>query len=520
MSPWRRALFGGALGALLVLILHPASRPYYLSILHFGDSPFLRSTSLLPETVRRLDDPTTAPDAAYVVLVAAEAEQRKEELKAADFTRLLKLVRYWRREDPDNAFWPQMESLYLLRLGREDEAEQAWIAAGKCVRWDDYQTVRISRLVDGLAAESGTEMGWHWAYAYERRSPAIRRLLLRHARGMRDRHEADTRQGLEVRLATLRNGVLIRDGAKSNATGLIGMEIVELSSYPPRFAIEVSQKKLILARQALANRFRAEGRLEDAARTERGFRDNDAWLALVRPDVIPERADEVAWLALMTGTLPGIALSIALLGTLIAGVGWLVERSPRAQVVFATPVAPVVGLVLAVLTYLGTELVFPSLWVVLCLTFFAFAPEHTRKIEPRDLGPFFRFTLVVLGLAWVGLIGLFLLGLTTAGVRLLPYLGVPPEYTGGSMRLLGMSGIVFGLVLLTAPAWGIVQRFAPPRLAGLAMREFGIGIAVFGLILAILAGPAAVLLDDDVREEMSQLAQNEPLYSQNASFGP
>lgn len=515
MSPWRRALLGGALGSLLVLLIHPLSRAYYLSALHVGDSRFLLSTQLLPENVRRLPEPKAASEAAYIFLVAAEAEQRAEKLAKKDYTRLYRLAEAWTQSDPDNAFWRQMQSIYLMRLHRESEAIDRWQRAARALKWDNYQNARLHSIVDGLTSESGAPLGWHWAVAYSSRSQAIARQIVRHARVMKDLRPSDEPLGLELRYATLLNGVLLRDGARSNATGLAGHEIVEIASYPERFTIELSQKKLILARQALSNRFRDEGRPDEAARADDGFRDNDAWIALVRPESIPDHVENLTTTALLASGFPGIALMLVGTGALIALLGWGVERSPRLQLAFATPVAPVLGLVLAALTFWATELVFPSLWVVLCFTFFAFAPEHTRRIEPRELGPTFRFVLGILAIAFIGLAALFLLGLSAPGIRLMPILGVPREYSTGSTLVLGLTGIVFGLVLLTAPVWGIVQKFPPPRLAGLALREFGIGVMSISLLLAIVGGPVCVALDRNVRENLSKLTQNEPLYSQN-----
>ncbi len=245
MSPWRRALIGGALGSLLVLLIHPISRAYYQSFLRLGDSSFLNTTQVLPENVRRLPEPKTASEAAYVFLVAAEAEQRGEKLAKRDFTRLLLLAEAWSKAEPDNAFWKQMQSIYLLRLKRQDESIEQWERAAQALKWDNYQNARLRTIVDGLTAESRATLGWHWAYAYHRRSQAIAQQILRHARTVKDLLPGNESRGLELRYATLLNGVLLREGARSNATGLVGHEIVELASYPDRFTIDLSQKKPI-----------------------------------------------------------------------------------------------------------------------------------------------------------------------------------------------------------------------------------------------------------------------------------
>lgn len=128
------------------------------------------------------------------------------------------------------------------------------------------------------------------------------------------------------------------------------------------------------------------------------------------------------------------------------------------------------------------------------------------------MGPFFRFVIVTLGFALLLVSVAFVTGLTAAGIRLAGLAGIPPEYADGSTLILGLGGIVLGMVLVTAPAWGLVQRYSPQRLAGLALRECGIGLCVASLALGILAGPSMMAIDRDAQDTLRKLAFNEPTY--------
>ncbi|HRF58974.1 MAG TPA: hypothetical protein PLH94_03550 [Fimbriimonadaceae bacterium] len=515
MSPWKRALLGAAIGALLVLIAHPASRPFYLALLtQGGPSRFFAETPLRLQPSPALEKPRTLADAAYWMLVAAEADQRRTRLLDKDWKNLLNLARRCAVEDPENAFWKQMEAVFAWRLGDRKGSLEAWRRASRANRWDDLQNRRLERIVEGLSTETGTRLGWHYAASYAQRSQAPARMILRQARLVRDATRRDEAEGLELRYATLLNGDLLRSGAKSSQTGLVGVDIVEIACYPTNLKVETSQKRLLLARQALVNRLLALGKRDEANRTVKAFGNNDAWIALVEPENASTEAKLWKLVTLATVSIPSGAIWIAAMGLGLALFGRAVERTPALQHVFRTPVAPAAGVILALLLYWSTGLVLPAIWAALCLAFFAFQPMHERSQDPRELGPLFRFTILVLGVAFFALMTVYLAGRTTAGTILFDRLGVPAEIGPGSPVLLGLAGIVLGLVLLTAPAWGVAQHFAPARLAGFALREFGTGLFVAGILVAVVAGPLAVFVDREARTNLAAISQNEPLHAQ------
>lgn len=515
MSPWKRALLGAAIGAVLVLIAHPATRPFYMALItHAGPSPFFEETPLRLQPNPPLEKPKSLADAAYWMLVAADADQRRVRLPEKDWKNLLALARKCAKEDPENAFWKQMEAVFAWRLGNRKASLDAWRRASRANRWDDLQNRRLDEIVQGLSAETGTPLAWHYGSSYSQRSQAPARMILRQARLVRDATRREDPEGLELRYATLLNGDLLRAGAKSSATGLVGVDMVEIACYPTNLKVETSQKRLLLARQALVTSLREKGEQDEANRAERAFVNNDAWIALVEPG---QAASEAKWwklVSLATIAIPSSALWIAAIGVALALFGRAVELTPGLQRVFRTPVAPAVGVVLALLLYWSTGLILPALWAALCLAFFAFEPEQERSQDPRELGPMFRFTILILGTAFFGLLTFYLAGRTTAGTILFDRLGVPAEIGPGSPVLPGLAGIVLGLVLLTAPAWGVAQHFSPARLAGFAMREFGTGLFVAAVLVAVVSGPLAVLVDREARSNLQAISQNEPLHAQ------
>ncbi|HRJ27697.1 MAG TPA: hypothetical protein PLO61_09350 [Fimbriimonadaceae bacterium] len=506
-----RIVLGAALGAILVLILHPTSRQYYSAAWQYGDSGVLQKTPLLPENIRELPPPTTAFETAYWIQVSADYDRVKRTLNPTVQAQLLEIVQKERQNDPQNAFWHQIESVYLARLGKRAAAEQAWFRAARCLRWNDFQYERLQRIAEGLSAESRGEMSWHWAYLYERRSVEAVNMIARHAQGLIDNSVGEV-SSLRIRVATLQNGSLIRDGGRSNLVGVVGARILERASHPESVASQGSQRVLLAARLDFLNNLRKNNLGEEAELVQRLFRGNESWIALATSSLNQDQTKNLQLLALFSSISPGVALSVAALGLALAALGLWMERSLFLQRIFLPRNAPYFGAGMAVAVFFMTRMSLVALLIVLSLGFFAFAPERTSREVPSDLGPMFRFTMVVLGLTFAGLLFLFFSGLGAPGLRLGPVFNLQTEVGLGSPQLLGAAGVVLCLVLMTAPTWAMVRQLPAPPLAGLAIRELGLGVFAFFLLFSILLGPVAVWLDADTKLSLSQIVQNEPTF--------
>ncbi|MCH7946086.1 MAG: hypothetical protein IIC73_08765, partial [Armatimonadetes bacterium] len=213
MSPAVRFFYGALLGALLILLVHPDSRPYLTPGIWFlGDSDFLDETDALPDNLSKLPEPDSLEDSAYWLVVGCERELRGQRMPQDDYVLLVEVAQFGAAQDPENAFWRHAEAVFQHRLGNDDAAVRAWHTASLANRWDDYQTRRLQGLLQGLEAESGRRLAWHYALAQSRKSATPPRVFLAFARRLLQ--DAEAQADFTLRLATLRNGRLIRDGSR------------------------------------------------------------------------------------------------------------------------------------------------------------------------------------------------------------------------------------------------------------------------------------------------------------------
>lgn len=514
MSPWARVWLGAAIGALIVLVAHPMSRPFYQCYLwRLGDSRVLAESTYLASNVRTPPEPTDDLRAAFWIALAADAVQRSRPLSRDDAGKLARLCTAYAELDPENAFWRQVLSLTLWELGDMEGSKRAWIQASFAARWNDLETERLRQVLAELRHEFSGVMGWHYAALYPERSLAVPKLIQRQASRFSAGPFNSPSEELDLRTATLINGVLIRQHARTLAAGEIGAAIVANSYRTAKQGPNTNSRRYdLLQRYSLIDRLRDAGRDAEALQMEALFRDNDGWLGLANTDEARDRLSEASWMALAIAATPGIGLVLAAIGALVAMGGVFIERYRGAQALFTPAFSAFAGVVLALSVYAITRLVMPALWVALLLGFFAFVPSKVRSRTPSDLGIGYSATIGAFALIVAVLAGYFVVGLGAPGLRLLPLLDVPREYGSGSVVVLAITGVVLGLTLATAPAWGMIQRLPAPRLAGHALRRLGTTMLVGCLVLSLVAGPVAVVADHSVADMLRMQLENEPLY--------
>ena len=127
---------------------------------------------------------------------------------------MVELTQIGAANEPDNAFWRQSEAVFQERLGNIEVSRESWKIASLARTWDDYQTAHREKLIDDLETEYGRRLAWHVAVAKSLKSSTASRSLLAFARRLHT--EEEQAHDLELRLATLRNGVLLRDGSRSS----------------------------------------------------------------------------------------------------------------------------------------------------------------------------------------------------------------------------------------------------------------------------------------------------------------
>lgn len=510
-----RVLLGIGLGALGALFLNPTSRT-----LLAASSWKLRSPDFMARTPYRVSatqdlPPSSEPAGAAFYLLAGAIEMRKGTLDPREIDSLIAVARLQASQDPDNAFWRQALSLYLWHRGDRAEAQREWIRAAAAMRWNDYQNERLRFLREGLQTSSGGTLAWHDAVSYLERSDALQAQIARLGASILAYQAGTEYSDLEIRYATVINGRLLRDGARSVRGGTHGASLVDRAALGSVEPDDFSHRRLHLERLRMIDLLSRSGRPDRVEKALDAFASNDAWFALVRPVDRDREVDRLLVDALTASTVPGAFLLVTVTGGLIALSGWFFERSPALQRLLVTPVAPVLGLALAVLTYLWTGMPLVAFFFAVCLSFFAVGAGGRRSAAATDLGRPLLGLLAVLGT---------LLGLSVAGFAICasaPFRNLAPPLLGidnpDSLTLVFATAatILAGMVLATAPGWALIKRYAPERLAGTVLRRLGIGLASGALIATIATGLACLVIEVRTQSVLSLLVLNEPLYYLN-----
>lgn len=525
MSRSWRAFYGAAIGALVVLFLHPASRPFMSSGFHWGYSKTFRETPLILSNHAVLPHPNSLLNDSLWMETGAQNLDSRPPLTKNKLDMLLEVARRAAEADPQNAYWFQMRALFaneetkrkdvppVRRTQMRELAFRCWHQGAECARWDDQQTTRLRAIQKDLANEFGGPAAWQYAVVYPLRTagPAekIEGLGYEMIKGL----GFESRHDLAIRYDTLVNGRLLRQGSRSLQIGQVGATLVEIASYPRELRFAKTPRKLILTRMAFYNDLQRAGMHDEADLANRTFQSNDAWLAFTRQQEISSHADQLRILSGFTITLPSALLLVSAVGGLLWLLSALAKWKPELLKIVEPPIAPAVGVVLSALVYSATSLVLPTLAVAGCFGFLAFGPTHQRSHAPEQLGTIFELVVFALGCILALFCSFFFIGLSTPAMHIFNSIsGFPPEFYGGSTLWLGLAGMIIGLLLLAGVIWAISQRMTTSSVEVLAFRQLGKGIFLGCLTLAILFTPISLITDRLLQAPLGQLVANEPLY--------
>jgi len=518
MSALKRALIGALLGALIVLLAHPAARPYFAQgIWDFGRSGFLANTPYLTENLNTLPKPSTKEIAALWLLVGTEREIQRQPSDTIRGT-LCEIAEAYAAVEPDNAYWRQMDSYFLAKIGRYEASEEAWKKASLASSWNDHQTPRLQAVIDGLKAESGRKMAWHYAFAYTKRSNAFAQCLARHSRNMLLRAVADNHAVLEARIVTALNGNHLRVSARSIDAGEYGRDMVALSMSPlssdgksiqdlnsssPRARIFAQQKFL----GEVESKYGAGSSVSQLVRS--AIDENESRLALINPVHTTAKARLLTFGAVATATVPGILLLIGIIGALLNGLGRLLEAYPPLQWAFRSPIAPILGVVIGATTYFSTGLLFPAIWAAVVFGSFSIFPNEVRALPPHELGAAFRTTQAIVATCIVAALMLLFVSMTKPGHYVLASYATLESLGGNNVILVSLASVILGLGLVSAPAWAFVRNHKPYELVSMVLRVIGAYISVPCVIGAIVLLPFAIWADRSLSETFDKVIKNE-----------
>lgn len=517
MSATVRAFFGALVGALIVLLVHPYSRPYLMQGAAFlGESSYLRETSRLPENLDTLPQPSSLEEAGLWAMIACQRTLATHDLTREEAVLVIEVLQHASESDPDNAFWKQVEAVLQLDLGNREVALDAWQRASLSSRWNDYQNVRLNGVLNGLAGESGRNLGWHYALVDSRKSPAAAQAILTFARRML---RGDATQDFDLRLATLRNGRLLRDGSRTVDGAEMGVETIELAAYctlGTRIGIAgsggpLTPRLIATARDdliSIAQRDRPE--VEQEVRD--AYLENDARAALISRSEAETKRLRLNLLSILTASLPGALLTIGLIGGLMHLIGRVVARVRPLQTALTPPWSIVLGVVAGALAYLVSGLFFPALWAAVTFATFSVRRTDERQALPLGLGSAYGFTIAALAVAFSLIVALYLVSRSQPGDYLMGAIGLFDGPVMNDEALLGLALVVASLGLVSASVWGFLSRIPGEKLAGPTLAKFGATVCLGCFALGIVLAPISIAIDRTVGASLQRIFQNEPTY--------
>ena len=516
MTSWARALLGVALGSCLTLFIHRESRPYMTGLVpRPAEAKSIRTMS--GAGVGPLEAPRSTAEAGLWMQLGCGRLAMGQTLSKVELQSLAGLARYmenWQQPSQfDNAFWPQMEAMFLDQLGEKDAAKKAWLEATKCTRWRDFQTARLMVEAD----DSSAPLAWHFAGLYYERRSYAGAAILDFAHRLVSGIGEESTNDLSLRYATLVNAHLIAEGAQSVDMFRFATAIANLAIQPPD-SPDVSED--------LALRGKARGRFY-LALNKLGFRDQassaqadfnllDAQLAMTASST--RTAAQISAQSIVTATLPDALLIIALIGAILLPLGSLALNFSLDHKSFEWPPALMFGGVLGVAAIWLSLPVLAGLVVLLCCLFLIFTPKNERSRMPSELGPLFSLTVGVLAVAFIVAVACSLAAASTPARLLLPsILRQNPARVGNQYVLLlgGFATLLFCLFLLMAPMWAFMRRIRTPLVFGLALRTFGTVLLAAGLAGTVILGPLCIYEDLKAKKTLSELVSNEPQHYYN-----
>jgi len=151
--------------------------------------------------------------------------------------------------DPDNAYFPMMETVGLLAAHRDREAMDALKIAGRCSQWKEYFQDDLdgqNRLRSATYGEQGAVQHLYTAasllfpqYASLRSAAQVAARL-----AAEEERDGNTAEGIEIRHALMRCGGLMRSQGAFQITVLVGVAITTLGTVNPGGVSEADNQSL------------------------------------------------------------------------------------------------------------------------------------------------------------------------------------------------------------------------------------------------------------------------------------
>jgi hypothetical protein len=493
MTAAERVLLGAALGALVTLAVHPATRAMYG--LWPKSAPVAARPAALPL-------PETAQARAEWVRRAL-AKHGTGTLDPEERRTLRTVIRQALRSEPDNAFWSQAQAVL-----EPENAARAWRRASLGLSWNDHQSRPLLVSAQISDAQAGSPMAWHRAEAFYRRDLASVRKIERTGREMV--FSAPDSAAVERREQTLRNGSLIARGARQVDAAYMAADLIDLCAYPTRLGDMSQVKRLYLGRLALIERIRESQGEQRAQQAQQIFWEGDGLRYLVSPERLEEDRRRLTLAAVLCASLPRAFLWIGLAGAAAMLALKLVDRLVFRGRGYRSAGVVVVAAILGTVAAVSSRYSLVGLAVAACTLFLVVGPRTARRARERELGPLFEF---VVFLATLGIVCAAVLAMVVGsapGQALLSKSGLAGEVLASGLPFSAAGWLFLAALLIAVPLYSLVLRQPTPHVLRVALGKSARAAAGLGILLAVIGGPVCFLVDQDLQAQWNARILNEP----------
>jgi hypothetical protein len=516
LSPLARVFAGIIAGSILVLLIHPVSRPFLTGLFQSGEATQKIREAGGHVTADSLPNPpnTVAEAALWMQLGATRINNgiALDEMEIRSLKAVLSAIETGTNSglaaERRNAFWYQMAAVIHDYEGDDERALAYWLKAAEHDVWQDFQASRLLHAVDDLRPDH-RPMAWQYSAAYYQKSTATAEAIYRYASKLMSLIEPVTNEGLKIRTATMRNGALVRDGSRSIENLHIGIEIVDLAALPVIVEPTSKQVALIRARSKLMGLLRDRKMQEELDLTVKQIAEQESKNAFFPLQLTRDRAALMALASVLTNGIGGVLLALALAGAASRLFGEVLTRYSGKEPILTWAPLAILGGVLCFWVFSITLLPVAALAVLAGTLFLAFTPRFERTRHPLNLGTRFSFAVGLVTVVFIIFFSIFLISLSTPSLAIMP--SISPFF-----NKLIQNGVPLGMALLTlltllmiSPLFGHSQKIATSTVLGLTLRRFGRGLLLVGLAGTVLVTPLAVYVDRQVGNTLRDMISNE-----------
>lgn len=500
MTSLQRAVLGAVFGALIILFIHPLTRPAIL----FGIRPaiFDNDPPIVPQDFRAVPDPRTSESASLWIRIASDQIVNGKQLSQDQLLTITEITQKAAEQEPDNAFWLQAYAVFLNRLGHKEEAIVAWRKAASKNLWNDWQTEYLEERARQLGPSE--PMSWQYSAALRNRSGSF--ATLAHGFG----ESLIEKDNIKMRLVCLLNGRLIRDGGRSFLVAQQGYELIEKAA---RGRVPIpNRSEAQFQRFEFVRKLNSAGMNEQAIRAARILSENEAFEILVMGETSRQESAAINLRSIIIGTLPGALLGAALLSAMLGLIGFYINKTTGWKFLTNVWYTSVIALIFGLAIYFITGLLLPAIFGTGVIACFLSGSQRQMDSTPASLHYSFDVLQGLLGTSFLLSLSFLLIGASLPAREM----SLAPDSVVASLPssqvFLTVACLSIGTSFGVSQVYAFVLRRIPTILVGRGLWRFGMGSAIGAAIVAAILTPLLIAVDRFQVIDTQRLFRNEPRY--------